>query len=137
MYDAETLRLARTLAGLSQAELGERIGGGERSVQRWERQGLPTRSTARTRAVERELGLTDPTVLRAIQRMRDDQPITIDPDTLSDTALTDLITVLVAEMQNRLKAQYAAPERLHGQHAPYPEHLYRDAPRGETRNGHA
>lgn len=135
-YDGDTLRKARILAGLTQDQLGHRIaqrlgktGGSGKSVNRWERVGLTDRSPY-VAAMEAELQLSAPNVLRAIEQMGSPsepavRPIPdIDPTDIPDGALLALIDRLMAEWKRRFwERGAAAPVRLHGQTVPYPHHL--------------
>lgn len=124
-YDADTIKRARKLAGLTQEELGQRVGS-PRSVNRWEQEGITDRSP-HVEKVERVLHLTDPAVLRRIHDMDsadlDEEVVGDDPRDLTDGDLLARIGVLTAELHRRFWARAHVAPRLQGQPVPYPHHL--------------
>jgi transcriptional regulator with XRE-family HTH domain len=130
-YDAETIKRARKLAGLSQEELGTLVGS-PRSVNRWERDGIRDRS-AWIEKLEQVLGLNDPAVLRAIrdahlppeEQHEPTDDLGDDPRELGDAALLARLDADLAELKRRLadRTTPAPRRRGYGQPAPYPHHL--------------
>jgi transcriptional regulator with XRE-family HTH domain len=130
-YDAETIKRARKLAGLTQEEFGLRVGS-PRSVNRWESQGISDRSPHIER-LEQVLHLSDPAVLRAIREIdlppeEQSQPTDDfgdDPRELGNAALLARLDADLAELKRRF-AELSNPlprRRLYGQTLPYPAHL--------------
>lgn len=140
-YDSETIRRARILAGLTQAQLGALVGS-LRSVTRWESGEGITERSPHFKLVEAELRLKDPQVLKAIRDLDEQQteePVPVDftghPRHMPDSALLATIDLLMAELRRRFMERAIPVRRFHGQPGSYQADMQRLRETSQTGDG--